>query len=140
MPKNSLKFKIIPIIALLLFACKKHDNDFYRNKIEKQYPEIKNGKWEIFFKTEDEDVKIYQQCLKKADTVYTLNISIFSETTMEEFNYKNRYSFELYKKYSDSLYKYELLIINNDTAYFFKTQLNNPNNRIFIIGKEDSYF
>lgn len=127
---------ILIITILFLISCKNNESyETYMSDIRQIYPQIKEGEWYIYNRQEFDDEKLYQQQLIQNDTAYNLNLSVFSKEMMKEFNFENKYNVELYKEYSDSVYKYELKMNNSDTVHYFRTPINKENERFYFIGK-----
>ena len=134
--------KSIFFFSLFLFINCNTENNYnsFINDIKKTYPQLQNRKWTTYVKTRGDDISFTQNYINVSDTGYTITITIFSNSMKKEFHYKNNYNFELIKKYSDSIFNYQLYIYNYDTLYFFKAPKRNPKKRIFLIGKEEDFF
>jgi hypothetical protein len=79
------------------------------------------------------------------ESVYTLNKQIDDTTFILKFHYFKKfpkinrdttyYHYEIYKTFSDNKYQYKLGLLKTDTLFYYKSPMNNLEDKIFILGK-----
>ena len=124
------------IILLFISSCKNNESyEVYMSNIRQVNPQIKEGEWKVDYHYDLNGEENYHQYLIQGDTVFKLDLFIYSKEHMKMFNFRNKYFFSYTKEYNNDDYKYILYMVYSDTMYFYRTPINNNEEKYFYTGK-----